>query len=95
MEKSDYRNETLIYEYLDKLNAQKSELLIFLAIKDTPGMSVTQLLNAKLNALGLKSNFLKMHWHGYCAVIHRGDVVFEKSIFDKAVSCNGSVEGVH
>lgn len=94
MNELTYRNETLIYEFLNQLNMQKSKLLILIAAKDTPGVPITTALNGSLHNLGLKADFKHLHWNGYCAAIYRGELVCEKYEYDHFVECSGTVDGI-
>jgi nucleoside-diphosphate-sugar epimerase/coenzyme F420-reducing hydrogenase beta subunit len=68
---------TDINEYLEQLAMHKSDLLICIAVKDTPGLELTEAIAEKLKALGLKQSLQGKHWHSYAAVINGGSVVFE------------------
>ena len=66
-----------IYDYLDELIKDKSQLIIFISVKDTPGYSLNDKIAAKLRRLGLKQNLINKHWHSYVAVISSGKVINE------------------
>lgn len=90
-----YRNETLIYEYLARLQCRKDDLLIVVAAKDTPGLCITEKLNGMLQGLGVNTDLRHAHWCGFAAVICRGKVIFEDCKSQKSVACNVLVEGLN
>lgn len=72
-----YAEKRNLCEYLDTLAADKDQLIIFIAVKDTPGMAFNQEMQARFQKLGLKCSLLNMHWHSYVAVIGAGKVFSE------------------
>ena len=90
-----YRDETLIYEYLARLQRRKDDLLIVIAAKDTPGLCITEKLNGLLQSLGVNTDLRHAHWCGFAAVICRGKVIFEDCRNQKSVACNVLVDGLN
>lgn len=94
MDNLQYRQETLFFHYIELLRERKDNLLIFISAKDTPGMSINGALCKQLQSLGLRSDFMHLHWNGYCAVINRGCVIEEKAIYNQIAECDGTVENI-
>ena len=89
-----YRYENFIYDYINELLEQKDKLIVFISAKDTPGTIINNSLNAQLQSLGFKSDFTRLHWHGFCAIINQGVVVEEKSCYDCSVECKGQINDI-
>lgn len=81
-----YYNDGNIYTFIDKINANKQNLLILIASKDTPGMLIKDELNEKLHYLGLTPDFRNIHWNGYLAIIYKGIVIDEKCKYEESVA---------
>ena len=68
-----------IADYLAELKRNKARCIYIVAVKDTPGISVTEDMAKKLNeSLGVRQNLFQQHWKSYAAVVDGGKVVFEK-----------------
>ena len=68
-----------IADYLAELKRNKERCIYIVAVKDTPGISVTEEMAKKLNeSLGVRQNLFQQHWKSYAAVVDDGKVVFEK-----------------
>lgn len=79
--------------YLHMLNHLKENLLILIAVKDTPGFGLGVDEKEALKKIGLVEQFEGKHWHSYIAVISRGKVVAENiSVNDEDVEENIRVE---
>ncbi len=81
----DYAFETDIYKYIDKLNAEKHNLVISISSKDTPGIPLSATLAEKLKSLGINTNLQGKHWCGYSAIIYKGLVADEKCVYEQSV----------
>lgn len=81
-----YISEYNILNYIDNLVEQKENLVIAVAAKDTPGMSFTPELCAKLNALGLTVDFFHAHWCGYVALIYKGVTIKEECKYEEQLT---------
>lgn len=64
--------------YFHILNRLKSNFLILIAVKDTPGFRLSTDEQKILNKLGLTERFEGRHWHSYIAVINCGTILDEK-----------------
>ena len=91
----DYAVCTNILEYIEQLNQIKEKLLIVITAKDTPGLSINEELQLKLQELGMKIKLTRdKHWCGYVAVLFRGTVVYENCELQSKVEYKGKIEGV-
>lgn len=81
-----YISEYNIFNYINNLIEQKENLVIAVAAKDTPGLSFTPELCAKLNELGLTADFLHAHWCGYVALIYKGVTIKEECRFEEQLT---------
>lgn len=57
-----------IYEYFDKLISNKQNLIIIIAVKDTPGFSFDDDLYRKMKELGFSFDLRKKHWFAYAGI---------------------------
>lgn len=74
-----------IEDYLKALKANQSSCIYVVAVKDTPGLSVTEELAHKLSeCLGITENMVGRHWKSYAAVVDGGKLIFEK-LSDKKI----------
>lgn len=98
--RSAYRNtiNQLIQEknfaaYCHILDRLKEDILILIAVKDTPGFHLNADEKDSLKILGLAEQFEDKHWHSYIAVINRGKVLTEKiSVNDEDIEETNIVE---
>lgn len=66
-------------DYLAALNESKNRSIYIVAVKDTPGLSVTEEAAQRLkNSLGIRQDMVQKHWKSYLAVVDGGKVVFEE-----------------
>ncbi len=91
----NYYYDENLYTFLDKINSKKQNLLILIASKDTPGMSINDEINNKLHQLGLLTNFKNIHWNGYLGIIYKGIVIDEISKFEEAVNTSKEIDGLN
>ena len=81
-----YMFEDNMYNYINSLKKNMSNVTVTITVKDTPGMSITPALNEKLRQLGINTDLTDKHWCGYSAIIHNGQVVGEACKYDEKVS---------
>lgn len=70
--------QTDIHGYLNALDARKQDLLILIAVKDTPGMSLSKEVAEEMRHLGVRSDLCGQHWKSYAAVLDGGHLEFEE-----------------
>ncbi len=90
----EFYNCRSIYSYLDKLKKKSRNLVVFISVKDTLGMSFNASMQRKFSALGLRTTLIDKHWQSYIAVIDSGKVIHEKiSLKGERVAYNGKLYG--
>lgn len=68
-----------VEEYLQALKANRQRCIYLVAVKDTPGLSVTEEMSKALREnLGLRTDMAKKHWKSFLAVIDGGKLVYEE-----------------
>lgn len=83
-------------DYFYILNRLKENLLILIAVKDTPGFQLNADETIALDELGLTEHFEGKHWHSYVAAINCGKVLDEKiSLNDENVESIFTAECHH
>lgn len=71
-------NITNIHEYMDALIKRKAQYIIYISVKDTPGLALTNDIAQKINELGFKVNLEGCHWCSYIGVQSKGELVHEE-----------------
>lgn len=66
-----------IISYLDMLSLYRQELIIAVAVKDTPGFAFTEEMAEKMRAFGCRISLVDKHWKGYVALIDGGKIIAE------------------
>lgn len=80
--------------YIRSLATNKDKYIYVVAVRDTPGISLSEEMADRLkNALGIKQDLAQKHWKSYAAVIDEGKVVFEQ-IADKKIEKKLSVNEI-
>lgn len=74
---SDLQMQTDMEQYITILEQLKSKVIILLAIKDTPGNNMPEVVIDRLKNLGF-SNISKQLWLMYTGIINRGAVVLDE-----------------
>lgn len=65
--------------YIDALKKNQRNSLYLIAVKDTPGLSVTEEMATRLrDALGIKTDMAQKHWKSFIAIVDAGKVVYEQ-----------------
>lgn len=82
----NYCFQTDLSYYIDTLISEANHILICIAAKDTPGMSISQQLMDKLHILGIKTELMDKHWCGFISAIYNGINISEKCVYDKTVT---------
>ena len=72
-----YFEQRNFYDYLDVIIRDKSQLIIVISVKDTPGYAFNEKLRKKFRLLGLNESLINKHWHSYVAVVSSGKVISE------------------
>ena len=67
-----------VIDYLTVLNENIDNYIILIAVKDTPGMSLSREIAMRFDQLGLKTDLTGKHWHSYAAIIDGGILLDEK-----------------
>lgn len=68
-----------IDSYTQSLRNNSRHCIYLIAVKDTPGLSVTEEMAARLrDALGIKTDMAQKHWKSYIAIVDAGKVVYEQ-----------------
>ena len=83
-----------INNYLDKLNENKENLLIAIAVKDTPGFELKEDIASRILRLGGKISLVDKHWKSYILIIDGGNNVSEViSRNEERVAYVGTING--
>lgn len=83
-----------INQYLDCLNANKENLLIAIAVKDTLGFELKEEIANRVLRLGGKISLVDKHWKSYVLVIDGGKTVSEvMSKNEERVAYTGKIQG--
>ncbi|MCH5199500.1 MAG: LicD family protein [Oscillospiraceae bacterium] len=72
------RNTTEMIEYLDILKTLRSEYLIILGVKDTPGRKMFPSMIRQIRELGF-SRFDNQMWYMYGGIIYKSEVLLDES----------------
>ena len=82
-----------IDEYLNAVAQNRSRCIYVIAVKDTPGLSVTEEMAIRLQtALGIREKMSQKHWKSYVAVIDEGKVLYER-LSDQKIETSMKVAG--
>lgn len=73
----EYAQVSDIYQYLEALAQKKKDIVILIAVKDTPGFAYNQRIDQGMKKLGLNKSLMNKHWHSYVALIDSGRVRYE------------------
>ena len=77
---------TQINDYLLELEKRKNELIIIMAIKDTPGFCIKDDTAKLIMDMGIKTDLRNKHAHSYVAIIDRGKVLCDRlSLYDETI----------
>lgn len=60
-----------IEQYFDKLEDNKQNLVIAIAIKDTPGYAFNKILAEKMMKLGFDTDLCNKHWYAYAGILYK------------------------
>ena len=71
-------SESNIFLYLDMLASHKKKMVIFIAVKDTPGYYFDKNISDKMHKIGFRESLIDRHQHTYVAVMKKGRIVYEK-----------------
>lgn len=83
-----------IYQYLDMIRTYKNELIVSIAVRDTPGFELNEKMDALLNDAGCKISLVDKHWQSYVFVMDGGNVISEViSKNQERVAFNGAIQG--
>lgn len=78
--------------YLDMLFRYRKELVILLAVRDTPGFELKEEIAGRMTALGCREILINKHWKSYVLVIDGGQMVREiLSKNEERVAYNGMI----
>ena len=84
-----------LHKYIDILASNKDKYIVFIAVKDTPGLALTPETAQKLLSLGINSNLHNRHWRSYAAIIDNGLPVYERlSPDERGIMYEGFVSGL-
>ncbi len=64
-------------QYLEKLADHTKDHIIIIAVKDTPGLSLSEEIAQCFHNLGLKTDLKDKHWNSYAAILDNGTPIFE------------------
>lgn len=83
-----------INAYLDMLSQYQQELIILIAVRDTPGFELTEDIDQKLARLGCRHSLIDKHWQSYIFVMDGGQIISEMiSKNEERVAYNGTILG--
>lgn len=89
-----YCKETNCRNYLQKINHNKKDLLIIIAVKDTPGFQFTTELDTDMKNLGAKISLVEKHWQSYVCIIDSGNLLYEAiSKNEERIAYTGTING--
>ena len=84
---------TQINDYLLELEKRKNELIIIMAIKDTPGFCIKDDTAKLIMDMGIKTDLRNKHGHSYVAIIDRGEVLCDRlSLYDETILITEKIE---
>ncbi len=86
---------TSLIDYLVYLRNNIYRYIIFISVRDTPGLALNGDIASKLNSIGVKNNLCGKHWYGFVSVIDSGNNIFEEIKENSSVHYSGYVEGLH
>ena len=81
-----------IEEYLNRISADKKDLIVLVAVKDTPGYFVTDRIRCLWKNIGFKSNLQDKHWFGYVGIYdgrHSTEVLKEDGVANLNMDVGG------
>ncbi len=87
-----YRFENNLCSYLNILAKNSRRLAIFIAVRDTAGMFVTETMNKAFNSIGLNTNMRDIHWCGFIGVIYQGNILHEACRYETALEKSATIE---
>lgn len=83
-----YNSIDNLFQYLTNLSKERT-LMVIIAVKDTPGLSITKDLSNALQSIGLSTDLYKKHGHSFVAIVQDKTSIFEKiSISDEDTACS-------
>ncbi|MCH5199499.1 MAG: LicD family protein [Oscillospiraceae bacterium] len=90
------KNTTEMTEYLDILKTLRSEYLIILGVKDSPGKRMLPSMLQQIRELGF-SKFDNSLWYMYAGIIYKSEVLLDESgmVPEMPVFYEGDIGGYH
>lgn len=83
-----------IYQYLKMVAQYREELVVAIAVRDTPGFELNAEINACLSGIGCKISLENKHWQSYIFVMDGGNVLKEAiSANQERVAYVGNIQG--
>ncbi len=89
-----YCKENNFRNYLQMIDINKKELLVLIAVKDTPGFQFSNEMYDDMKKIGANISLVGKHWKSYVCVIDSGKLVYEAiSQKEERVAYTGKIDG--
>lgn len=82
-----------IYQYLRMISTYKNELIVSIAVRDTPGFELNEKIDVLLKEMGCRVSLVNKHWQSYVFIMDGGNVLSEViSKNQERVAYTGSIQ---
>ena len=83
-----------VSQYLEMLRQYMNELIVAIAVRDTPGFELNEKIDSLLHDIGCKTSLVDKHWQSYVFVMDGGNVISEViSNNQERVAYTGTIQG--